>query len=188
MELWSGRAGGSSQMNRLSLRNNRLKLETAGILPIFIEGFLQHTPISWRNTGGYQHVTGWTCKHWDLSWWVCPKNSPWSRASRVSSPHHHRLLLQRNWNWQAEMSVSLMPRHGLSTVARGRSVSIHGIGGTTCQRDIRLHYYETTVYFFFSFLFLILVSVQLRLRTFSQVKMCCLNDMAIEQEDDRSLH
>jgi hypothetical protein len=35
------------QMNRLSLRNNRLKfIKTAGKLPIIFEEFIEYTPIS----------------------------------------------------------------------------------------------------------------------------------------------
>ena len=72
--LWSGieRTGGYLQMNRLSLRNNRLKFKTAGKLPIGLEESIEYTPIYWRETGGCQHVTGWTCKHSDLNRW-CPK-------------------------------------------------------------------------------------------------------------------
>ena len=36
----SGRTGGWLQMNRLSLRNNRLKLETLGELLIILEEFI----------------------------------------------------------------------------------------------------------------------------------------------------
>jgi hypothetical protein len=50
-------------MNRLSLRNNWLKFKTAGKLPNILEKFIAYTPILKRNTGGSQHVTGWTCKH-----------------------------------------------------------------------------------------------------------------------------
>ena len=32
-------------MNRLSLRNNRLKFKTAGKLPIILEEFIEYTPI-----------------------------------------------------------------------------------------------------------------------------------------------
>ena len=39
----SGRTGGSLQMNRLSLRNNRLKLETSRELPIILEESIEHT-------------------------------------------------------------------------------------------------------------------------------------------------
>jgi hypothetical protein len=31
-------------MNRLSLRNDRLKFETAGILPIVVEEYIEHAP------------------------------------------------------------------------------------------------------------------------------------------------
>ena len=44
-ELWSGRTGSSLQMNRLSLRNNRLKFKAAGKLPIILEEFIEYTPI-----------------------------------------------------------------------------------------------------------------------------------------------
>ena len=33
------------QMNRLSLRNDRLKFKTTGKLPIMFEEFIEHTPI-----------------------------------------------------------------------------------------------------------------------------------------------
>ena len=33
------------QMNRLSLRNNQLKLKTAGKLPIILEEFIAYTPV-----------------------------------------------------------------------------------------------------------------------------------------------
>ena len=33
------------QMNRLSLKNNRLKFKTAGKLPIVLEEFIEYTPI-----------------------------------------------------------------------------------------------------------------------------------------------
>ena len=36
----------SYKMNRLSLRNNRLKFKTVGKLPIILEGFIAYTPIS----------------------------------------------------------------------------------------------------------------------------------------------
>ena len=55
-------------MSRLSLRNNRLKLETSGELPIAWGEFMEYT-------GGYQHATGWTCKHWDLNR-LCPNICP----------------------------------------------------------------------------------------------------------------
>ena len=56
LEQWSGRTGSWLQMNRLSLRNNRLKFKTAGKLPIILENFIKHTPHSWRKTGGCEHV------------------------------------------------------------------------------------------------------------------------------------
>ena len=42
---WSGRTGSYLQMNRLSLRNNRLMLETAGKLPVVLEEFIEYTPL-----------------------------------------------------------------------------------------------------------------------------------------------
>ena len=42
---WSGRTGSYLQMNRLSLRNNRLKFKAAGKLPIILEEFIEYTPI-----------------------------------------------------------------------------------------------------------------------------------------------
>ena len=50
-------------MNRLSLRNNGLKLTTAGKLPTILEESIEYTPIQQRKTGGCEHVTGWTCKY-----------------------------------------------------------------------------------------------------------------------------
>ena len=44
------------------MRNNRLKFETAGNLPIVSEEFIEYTPISERKIGGSQHGTSWTCK------------------------------------------------------------------------------------------------------------------------------
>ena len=44
-KLSSGRTGSSLQMNRLSLRNNRLKFKIAGKLPIILEEFMEYTPI-----------------------------------------------------------------------------------------------------------------------------------------------
>jgi hypothetical protein len=41
--LPSGRTGRSLQMNRWSLRNNRLKLETAGELPMTLEESMEYT-------------------------------------------------------------------------------------------------------------------------------------------------
>ena len=43
--LRSVRTGSYLQMNRLSLRNNRLKLTTARKLPIVLEEFIEYTPI-----------------------------------------------------------------------------------------------------------------------------------------------
>jgi hypothetical protein len=43
---WSRRTGSKFHMNWLSLRNNRLKLKTAGKLPIILEEFIEeYTPI-----------------------------------------------------------------------------------------------------------------------------------------------
>jgi hypothetical protein len=38
---WMERTGSWVQMNRLSLRNNRLKFKTAGELPIILEEFIE---------------------------------------------------------------------------------------------------------------------------------------------------
>ena len=43
---WSGRTGSLLQMNRLSLRNNRLNFKTVGKLPVILEEFIEYTPIS----------------------------------------------------------------------------------------------------------------------------------------------
>jgi hypothetical protein len=40
-----GRSGSKLQMNRLSLRNNRLKFKIAGKLPIVLEESIEYTPI-----------------------------------------------------------------------------------------------------------------------------------------------
>ena len=42
-DQWSGRTGSQLQMNRLSLRNNRLKLKASGELPITLEEFMEYT-------------------------------------------------------------------------------------------------------------------------------------------------
>ena len=63
-KLWWGATGGYLQMNWLSLRNNWLKFEIVGRLPIVLEGFIEYTTsISGRGAEGSRHVTGWTCKH-----------------------------------------------------------------------------------------------------------------------------
>ena len=41
---WLGRTDGYLQMNRLSLRNNRLKFKTSGGLPITFKEFMEYTP------------------------------------------------------------------------------------------------------------------------------------------------
>ena len=73
--LWLGRAGSWLQINRLSLRNNRLKFKTAGNLPINLEEFYRIYPNlikeSWTMS---------TCNRLDLqtlgSQMVMPKNLP----------------------------------------------------------------------------------------------------------------
>jgi hypothetical protein len=48
-------------MNRLGLRNNRLKfIKTAGELPITLEEFMDISQILYRKTEGCQHVNGWS--------------------------------------------------------------------------------------------------------------------------------
>ena len=42
---WLGRTDSYLQMKRLSLRNNQLKYETSGELPIILEKFIEYTPI-----------------------------------------------------------------------------------------------------------------------------------------------
>ena len=42
---WSGRTGSWLQMNRPSLRNDRLKFKTARKLPIVLEEFIEYSPI-----------------------------------------------------------------------------------------------------------------------------------------------
>ena len=65
-------------MNRLSLRNERMRFKTtAGELLIVLEEFIEYIPqINKGITGGCQHVTGWACKHEDLNRLLCPKISP----------------------------------------------------------------------------------------------------------------
>ena len=47
-------------MNRLRLRNNRLKFKTSGALPIISEESIEYTSHEYvRRTGRCQHVTGW---------------------------------------------------------------------------------------------------------------------------------
>ena len=62
-------------MNWLSLRNNRLKLKSAGKLAIILEEFIELYPNLVKEIGGCQHVTGWTWKQQDLNR-LCPKISP----------------------------------------------------------------------------------------------------------------
>jgi hypothetical protein len=50
MHIWpihgSGRTGVQLQMNRLSLRNNWLKLETSGEVPIILEQSIEYTQMN----------------------------------------------------------------------------------------------------------------------------------------------
>jgi hypothetical protein len=78
-------------MNRLRWRNSRLKFKTAGKSPILLEEFIEYTPILWRETGGCQHVTGWTCKHSDLNW-LCPKISPITDQRYIQIAREQRYL------------------------------------------------------------------------------------------------
>ena len=55
----SGRTGGQVQMNRLSLRNSRLKFKTSGNLPIILEESIEYTLNEYSKTGRCQHVSGW---------------------------------------------------------------------------------------------------------------------------------
>ena len=55
--LWLGRTGGELQMNRLSLRDNQLKLEVCREITNHFRGIHRIYPISWRKTRGCQHVT-----------------------------------------------------------------------------------------------------------------------------------
>ena len=64
--LWSGtRTGSWLQMSRLSLRNHRSRLETAGKLPIILEEFIEYIPqINKENPEDVDmYVPGWNCKH-----------------------------------------------------------------------------------------------------------------------------
>ena len=49
-----------SQMNWLSLRNNRLKFKASGELPIALEEFMPQINIEKPK---HVNVTSWTCKH-----------------------------------------------------------------------------------------------------------------------------
>ena len=63
-------------MNRLSLRNNRLKFKTTvGKLPTILEEIIGCTPILQGKPRGCRHGTGWTCKHEEFNC-LCPKTSP----------------------------------------------------------------------------------------------------------------
>ena len=57
----SGRTGSSLQKNRLSLRNNRLKFETSGEIPIILEESIEYASIEWK-----QNRKMWTCNRLDL--------------------------------------------------------------------------------------------------------------------------
>ena len=61
-------------MNRLSLRNGRLKLERSGELPISLEESIEYTSNEYSKTGRCQHVTGWIWNHKDLDRLPMPKN------------------------------------------------------------------------------------------------------------------
>ena len=71
----SGRTGGKLQMNWLSLRNNQLKFETSGELPIILEESIEYTSNEWK-----QNRKMSTCHRLDLeslgSWPTMPKNFP----------------------------------------------------------------------------------------------------------------
>ena len=60
-EQCPGRTGGWLQMNRLSLRNNRLKFKTAGKLPIILEEFYSMYPNLIK-----ENLRMWTCHRLDL--------------------------------------------------------------------------------------------------------------------------
>ena len=89
-------------MNRLSLRNNRLKFKTAGKSPINLEEFIEYSlpqfnegTTSGAPTGGCQHVKCWTCKHQDLNR-LCPKISPITGpGSFVGKTHNFLGALRR---------------------------------------------------------------------------------------------
>ena len=59
--------GGQLQMNRLTFK-------TAGKLPIILEELKEYSLIQ-QKTRGCEHVTSWTCQHWDPNR-LCPKISP----------------------------------------------------------------------------------------------------------------
>ena len=84
-------------MNRLSLRNDRLKFyKTAGELPITWEEFIEYASNSYRKTEGCQHVTGCTCKHTDLNRLWCPTISPITGAKSVYT--NYGQVLHPPWN------------------------------------------------------------------------------------------
>ena len=78
-ELWSGRTSSELQMNRLSLRNNRLKFKNSGELPITLEEFIKYSPFFIKENRRMS-----TCNRLDLqtlgSQPVMPKNLPDHRA------------------------------------------------------------------------------------------------------------
>ena len=66
-----GRTNWQLQINRLSLRNNRLKFKTSEKLQIIFEEPMDYTSNEYRKTKRSQHATGWTRKHSDLNQ-LCP--------------------------------------------------------------------------------------------------------------------
>ena len=63
-------------MNRLSLRNNRLKYKPARKIPIILEESIEYTDSMMENPEGCQHVTGWTRKMLGSQPVVMSKNLP----------------------------------------------------------------------------------------------------------------
>ena len=108
--LWSQRTGSQLQMNRLSLRNNRSKFETAGKLPFGLEESIEYTQF---NRGNRRMPT---CNRLDLhtlgSQPVMPKKFPkhcnWCSPHVVASieAHPHTDLL-------ANLTHTLIPCDGM---------------------------------------------------------------------------
>ena len=62
-------------MNWLSLRNNRLKLETSGELPIILEeSIAEYTPTEWKQNWKIMSTCNWLDLESLGSWPTMPKN------------------------------------------------------------------------------------------------------------------
>ena len=79
-------------MNRLSLRNNRLKFKTLGNSPITLEESIEYTSNEWKQIQKMLNVPGWTWERQDLDW-LC-SNSPRTLVATLES-HPKAVLLTR---------------------------------------------------------------------------------------------